>query len=90
LAKILVKENENANVGEPIGVIVKEGEDFNENKITKVDKTSNKSVTNVQERRIKASPVAKKLACEYNIDLSLVTATGPGGRITKRGCGKLY
>ncbi len=33
---------------------------------------------------IKASPLAKKLAKEKNINLSLVKGTGDGGRITKR------
>jgi pyruvate dehydrogenase E2 component (dihydrolipoamide acetyltransferase) len=33
--------------------------------------------------RVKASPVAKKMAEEKGIDLSTVTGTGPGGRITK-------
>jgi pyruvate dehydrogenase E2 component (dihydrolipoamide acetyltransferase) len=32
---------------------------------------------------IKATPIAKKLAEENNLDLSLVTGTGPGGRITE-------
>jgi len=32
---------------------------------------------------IKASPLAKNIAKEHNIDLSLVAGTGPGGRITK-------
>src|SRR5690606_7098745 len=31
--------------------------------------------------RVKASPIARKLAEENNIDLSLVTGTGPNGRI---------
>jgi len=33
--------------------------------------------------RIKASPVARKIAEEKKIDLAAVTGTGPGGRITK-------
>lgn len=33
--------------------------------------------------RVKASPVAKKLAAKEGIDLASVTGTGPGGRITK-------
>jgi len=33
--------------------------------------------------RIKASPLAKRLAAERGIDLSTVTGTGPGGRIVK-------
>ncbi len=35
------------------------------------------------QERIKASPVAKRLAQERGIDLSQVTGTGPGGRITR-------
>lgn len=34
--------------------------------------------------RIKASPRARKLAEEINVDLSLVTGTGPQGRITEK------
>jgi len=33
--------------------------------------------------RVKASPVAKKMAEEHGIDLSTVAGTGPGGRIKK-------
>jgi len=33
--------------------------------------------------RIKASPLAKKLASEKNVDLSTIQGTGPGGRIVK-------
>ena len=34
--------------------------------------------------RIKASPLAKKLAAQHGIDLSLIAGTGPGGRIVKQ------
>jgi pyruvate dehydrogenase E2 component (dihydrolipoamide acetyltransferase) len=34
--------------------------------------------------RIKASPVAKRLAEEHGIDLSVVAGSGPGGRVIKR------
>ena len=33
--------------------------------------------------RVKASPVAKKLAAEHGIDLSTIPGNGPGGRIVK-------
>ena len=33
--------------------------------------------------RIKASPLAKKLAAEKGIDLATINGTGDGGRITK-------
>ncbi len=34
--------------------------------------------------RIKASPLAKKVAAEKNVSLSSLTGTGPGGRIVKK------
>jgi pyruvate dehydrogenase E2 component (dihydrolipoamide acetyltransferase) len=34
--------------------------------------------------RIKASPLAKRLAQEKDLDISLITGTGPEGRITKK------
>ena len=34
-------------------------------------------------KEFKASPLARNIAKEHNVDLSLVTGTGPGGRITK-------
>lgn len=34
--------------------------------------------------RLKASPIAKKMAAELGVDLTVVTGTGPGGRIKER------
>ena len=34
--------------------------------------------------RVKASPLARRMAKEAGVDLKLVTGTGPGGRVTKR------
>src|SRR5439155_23836364 len=34
--------------------------------------------------RVRASPLARRIAAEQNIDLSKITGTGPGGRITQR------
>ncbi len=43
-----------------------------------------KIVTNVENiERIKASPLAEKLADELGVDVSQVKGTGPGGRITR-------
>jgi pyruvate dehydrogenase E2 component (dihydrolipoamide acetyltransferase) len=36
-----------------------------------------------EEARVKASPVARRIAAELGVDLSDVTGTGPGGRITE-------
>ncbi|MEE9133078.1 MAG: pyruvate dehydrogenase complex dihydrolipoamide acetyltransferase [Gemmatimonadota bacterium] len=35
-------------------------------------------------RRIKTSPLARRMASEQGIELDLITGTGPGGRIVKR------
>ena len=40
-------------------------------------------IASVPTGEIKASPIARKIAAEQNIDLALVIGTGPGGRITK-------
>ena len=42
----------------------------------------------INQGRIKASPLAKKIATDNNLDLSRVTGTGPGGRIVKRDVNK--
>ena len=42
------------------------------------------STGNGGSERIKASPLAKKVAAEKNVDLSRLTGTGPGGRIVQR------
>lgn len=84
LGKILVKEGENANVGEPIAILIKEGEKLDSIDTEKGEKQESFDSRKTEKGdRIKASPVAKKIAAEFNIDLSLVTGTGPGGRITK-------
>ena len=42
----------------------------------------------MEEERIKVSPVARKLAEEYGIDLKQVKGTGPGGRIVREDVSK--
>ena len=72
LRKVLTEEGEEASVATIIAYITKEGETLKEESAQpkKID-------------RVKASPLAKKLAREKNVDLSLVIGTGPRGRITK-------
>src|SRR5690606_8652842 len=41
------------------------------------------ATNNTSGERIKASPLARRLAAERGIDLSQVVGTGPGGRIIK-------
>ena len=47
----------------------------------KILKEEDEKTENTQ--RVKASPVAKRLAREHNIDLSLIKGTGPENRITR-------
>ena len=42
------------------------------------------ATTSADGSRIKASPLARKIAAEKGIDLSTLTGTGPGGRIVKK------
>ena len=51
--------------------------------ISESPKESPKEETVPSTRRIKASPLAKKIAKEKGINLSLITGTGPGGRIVE-------
>jgi pyruvate dehydrogenase E2 component (dihydrolipoamide acetyltransferase) len=45
---------------------------------------TNQPVTSSDNGRIKASPLAKKIAADKGLDLSKVSGTGDGGRITKK------
>ncbi|WP_188235748.1 pyruvate dehydrogenase complex dihydrolipoamide acetyltransferase [Sphingopyxis sp. LK2115] len=49
----------------------------------KKDGPSTSSGQREKDERIKASPLAKRLAAERGIDLKTLTGTGPGGRIVK-------
>ena len=44
---------------------------------------STASAPEVDQSRVKASPLARKLAAERGVDLTTIAGTGPGGRITK-------
>lgn len=46
--------------------------------------TNEKQETGTANGRIKASPLAKKLAADKGIDISKVSGTGDGGRVTKK------
>lgn len=43
-----------------------------------------KAVEAAEAERVKASPLARRLAAQYGIDLTKVRGTGPGGRIVER------
>src|SRR3546814_11782253 len=50
---------------------------------TKKDSPSTSSGQTEKGDRVKASPLAKRLAAEQGIDLKTLTGTGPGGRLVK-------
>lgn len=80
ILKIIAEEGEEVPIATTIAYIIKEGETIPEGKEPK--KTPEKAeVTPV--KRVKASPLARKIAEEKGIDLTEVQGTGPGGRITK-------
>ena len=56
-------------------------EDLNLDKNIQVNQNSNHVKS---DDRIKASPFAKKISKEQNIDLTIINGSGPGGRIIKR------
>jgi len=94
LSKIMAKAGDELPVGATIAFILKPGE-----KVPRVPGLVVRAKEEVQAlvpevqikvpevikqtKTIKASPLAKNIAKEHNIDLSIVVGTGPGGRITK-------
>jgi pyruvate dehydrogenase E2 component (dihydrolipoamide acetyltransferase) len=81
LRKILANEGDIIAVTETIGYIA----DSMEEELPQVSKqTETPSPASGEIKRIKASPRAKKIAEERGIDLSRITGSGPGGRITKK------
>jgi len=98
LARVLVREEGVAAVGEAIGIMVEEGETFDESAIpastpeghgdkegvvTPVEKPVDTPVEVTSAARIKITPVARKIAKEKGIDISKIRSTRPDGRIRK-------
>ena len=98
LVQISVPEGQVANVGQTIGLIAKEGETAHLKSASaseteepkKIDAAvasagSEKTAVKMsgKKERIKITPIAKKLATENEIDITLLSGSGPGGRILK-------
>lgn len=100
LRKIFRGESETAPVGDVIAVIADEGEDISaltpdtggsraasETPKSKSDPNIETQVRVTQEAgggRVKASPLARRLAQEAGLELAGLRGSGPGGRIVKR------
>lgn len=97
LANIVAKEGETVPVGAVIAEILGEGEQPQVTKPaetpTAAEETVSPGVESITEvlreeppvqERVKASPLARRIAQEAGIDLAMVKGTGPGGRIVER------
>ncbi len=82
LRKIIVKEGETVPVTQIIALIAEPDEELPEIEVPS-KKEEVRPEEKVPETKIKASPLAKRIAQEKGIDLSQIVGTGPGGRITK-------
>ena len=94
LVKILIGEGNVAPVGQPIGIMIKEGETFDESAMivpppevsvgiapseTRIEVSSPPS----DQTEIRITPIARKIAKEKGLDINKIKGTGPGGRITR-------
>lgn len=93
----LVEQGAVVPVGTPIAIIAAPGETVAEEPVAgvspakNVEETAEKEAVALaqpsvsgEEQRIKASPLAKRLAKEHQVDLNAVRGSGPGGRIVRK------
>jgi len=89
LRKILAIEGIDVPVAQAIGIIAQPDEQIPETELApatpeeaaKVEAVTERELIEKAEERIIASPAAKRLAREHDVDLSKVVGTGPEGRI---------
>lgn len=89
LSKITAQPGDEVPIGVTIAYILQPGEKAPEVETpvvvtAKEEKPKAEAPQPAREsKEIKASPLARNIAREHNVELDLVTGTGPGGRITK-------
>ncbi len=84
LRKILAEEGQAVPVTKVVGYIADSMEEQLPEEVTTVTKPSEPvSPPSERKKRIKISPLARKLAEQRGIDVSQIEGSGPGGRITK-------
>jgi pyruvate dehydrogenase E2 component (dihydrolipoamide acetyltransferase) len=98
LTEIYVPDGGKAAVGAKIALVLAEGESADSpadapaakseakaaEKPAEAKKDSKPAAAPAGDSRVKASPLAKKIAAERGVSLSGVTGTGPGGRVTSK------
>jgi len=89
LLKILAQPGEEFPVKQPMAYIGEKGEEIvtepeqDYEQPAEAQKTNTQNFSEFSNERIKASPIAQRLAKEKGIDLSQITGTGPDGLIGK-------
>jgi pyruvate dehydrogenase E2 component (dihydrolipoamide acetyltransferase) len=83
LRKILAIEGTDVPVAQTIGIIAAPNEQIPEIEVARVEAVTEKELMEKIEERIIASPAAKRLAREHDVDLVKVVGTGPEGRIVE-------
>jgi pyruvate dehydrogenase E2 component (dihydrolipoamide acetyltransferase) len=91
--KILIPEGDQVNVGTAIATMLEEDDDSGDESSTESESDAEQTQDSEAEYEepqsehhsgMRVSPVARRLAEEYGIDLKSVEGTGPSGRIIKR------
>lgn len=80
LRKILVREGEMADVDRILALVAAQDEEIPDDLLAGPETAES---IEPEEKRLLASPAAKRLARELNVDLSLVKGSGPEGRISE-------
>jgi len=87
LSKVMAEAGDEVSVGTIIAFILQPGEEAPEVPEPVIVAKGEEQVEVLEAPReaqaIKASPVARKIAQEHNIDIATVKGTGPGGRIVR-------
>ena len=95
LKKIIVQEGQAVPVGDLIAYIGDAGDEVPEGSSNAINNTAPESTNSTETvenqtpnpspsiGKVKASPIAKKLATELGVDLTSINGSGPGGRITR-------
>jgi pyruvate/2-oxoglutarate dehydrogenase complex dihydrolipoamide acyltransferase (E2) component len=88
MRKIIEAEGEYVQVGAPVCIIAGENEEITEFLSSSKTADSRKTAANTQvirsdDKKAKISPLARKLAQDYDLDISNIDGTGPGGLIVK-------
>jgi pyruvate dehydrogenase E2 component (dihydrolipoamide acetyltransferase) len=95
ILKTFVNEGDSVPVGAPMCVVGAKGEAIpgatdaapapkaDDNKAAPAEAETANETAPAANERIKASPLAKKVAAEKGVNISTLTGTGPGGRIVR-------